>query len=224
MRPTTSLPYPAARSAGLLLMAAMILTLSGCQSLYYNTMEKFGIEKREIMVDRVENARDAQTDAQETFRSALAQFQSVVGEPDTELQEKYESISSAYEDSEQAAERVNERIEKVEEVASALFAEWEEELERYSSPELKRDSRNKLEATQKRYDSLIAAMHNAAERMDPVLQAFEDQVLYLKHNLNAQSVRGMQGELDRIEQDVDALIEQMQKSIAESERFIKGLE
>lgn len=215
--------YPSLPTRSPLLLACMLLTLAGCQSLYYNTLEKFGFEKRDIMVDRVESARDAQSDAQETFRSSLERFQSVVGEPDTELQDKYKAISAAYDNSQDAADNVNERIEKVEDVAEALFDEWEDELDSYSNDQLRRDSANKLEQTRQRYDSLITAMHNAAGRMEPVLQAFEDQVLYLKHNLNAQSIQGLKGELDEIEQNVDALIRDMQASIAESERFVQGL-
>lgn len=207
----------------LLLLGLLMLSLSGCQTVYYNTMEKFGIEKRDIMVDRVEAARDAQGEAGETFRSALERFQAVVGEPDTALQQKYEEIRQAYDNSSEAADEVNQRIEKVEEVAAALFAEWENELDQYSDPQLRRDSAEKLQETRRRYDTLITAMHSAAERMAPVLGAFQDQVLFLKHNLNAQAVQGMRGELDRLERDVDDLIERMEQSIAESERFIQGL-
>lgn len=202
----------------------LLLALTGCQTVYYSAMERFGVEKRDIMVDRVEAARDAQSEAQETFRSALERFQSVVSQPETELQEKYEEIRDAYEESQESAQKVNQRIEKVEDVAAALFEEWEGELDRYSDPQLRRDSARKLEETRQRYDRLVTAMENAASRMDPVLAAFEDQVLYLKHNLNAQAVRGLKGELDRLEQDVEALIQQMQRSIAESERFIQGLD
>lgn len=56
--------------------------------------------------------------------------------------------------------------------------------------------------------------------MQPVLTAFQDQALYLKHNLNAQAIGALKGELGRIESDVEALISNMQQSIAESESFI----
>jgi hypothetical protein len=52
--------------------AVFILTVLGaCSSAYYKTMEGLGIEKRDILVDRVEDARDAQDDASEQFTSAL---------------------------------------------------------------------------------------------------------------------------------------------------------
>jgi len=41
--------------------------------------------------------------------------------------------------------------------------------------------------------------------MDPVLEAFEDQVLFLKHNLNAQAIGALENELGQIRQDVDSL-------------------
>ncbi|GAA0846087.1 DUF2959 domain-containing protein [Marinobacter szutsaonensis] len=199
----------------------LALALGGCSTVYYNTMEKLGFEKRDILVDRVEDARDAQSEAQETFRSSLARFQSVVATPDTELKEKYEEIRDAYEDSVDAADEVRDRIDGVEDVSEALFAEWEEELALYESASLRRSSEQQLRETRSQYQQLITRMHQAEDRMDPVLQAFEDQVLYLKHNLNAQAIGALENELGRIRSDVDSLIRNMEASIAESEAFIQ---
>ena len=43
----------------------MMLITVGCSRAYYGAMEKVGVHKRDIMVDRVESARDAQQDAKE---------------------------------------------------------------------------------------------------------------------------------------------------------------
>ena len=202
-----------------LLLSAVLL--GGCSMVYYKTMEKFGYEKRDILVDRVEDARDSQNDAQETFRSSLERFQSVVDTPDTELKEQYAEISDAYEDSLASAEEVRDRIDKVEEVAEDLFDEWEDELSLYESASLRRSSEQQLKETRVQYGQLISRMHDAEDRMEPVLQAFEDQVLYLKHNLNAQAIGSLENELVSIRQDVDSLIRNMEQSIAESEAFIQ---
>ncbi len=204
-----------------LLGLLLCLGLAGCSSMYYSAMEKLGIEKREILVDRVGDARDAQSEAQETFRSSLARFQSVVDTPDTALQDKYDTIRTAYEDSEDAAEAVRDRIDAVEDVSEALFEEWEDELDLYESASLRRSSERQLAETRDQYDSLIARMHRAEAKMAPVLEAFEDQVLFLKHNLNAQAIGALEQELSQIRSDVDKLIREMEDSIAESEAFIE---
>ncbi|WP_286222214.1 DUF2959 domain-containing protein [Marinobacter apostichopi] len=219
-----SIPVTAVTSSGTRKLWPLLLSvalLGGCSSLYYNTMEKLGFEKRDILVDRVEDARDSQNDAQETFRSSLERFQSVVDTPDTELKQRYAEISDAYDDSKSSADDVRNRIDEVEEVAEDLFDEWEDELDEYESASLRRNSEQQLDETRAQYSQLISRMHNAEERMDPVLEAFQDQVLYLKHNLNAQAIGSLENELVSIRQDVDELIRNMEQSIAESEAFIK---
>ena len=59
----------------LFLAALLVLPLlTACSSAQYAVMEKFGIHKREILVDRVEDARDSQEEAKQQFASALEEL------------------------------------------------------------------------------------------------------------------------------------------------------
>jgi len=200
-----------------------LLTLTGCQSAYYAAWEKVGVEKRDILVDRVENAKESQEEAQEQFSSALEAFSAVVAFDGGELEDVYDRLNGQYEDSVAAADDVSARIDKVEGVAEALFDEWQEELEKYQNASLKRDSASKLRETQRRYKSLMKAMRNAESKMAPVLSALQDNVLYLKHNLNASAIGALQGELSTIENNVAQLLRQMNAAIAESDAFISSM-
>ena len=206
---------------GLVLMVAL---LGACSSAYYKTMEGLGIEKRDILVDRVEEARDSQDEASEQFASALEQFRSVVNFDGGDLEEIYDRLNSEYESSVNEAEAVSERIDAVEDVAGDLFKEWEQELEQYSRADMRRNSAALLNDTRKRYKQLMSTMRRAERSMEPVLEAFQDQVLYLKHNLNARAIGALRNELDTIERDTANLIKQMQKAIAEANAFIDSME
>ncbi len=209
----------------LLLGAALssTLVLTGCQSAYYSAWEKLGVEKRDIMVDRVENAKESQEDAQEQFSSALEEFSALINFDGGELEDVYNDLNDEYQASQSAAEEVSSRISNVESVADDLFDEWEDELEQYQSTSLRRESENKLRETRRRYDSMLKAMRRAESKMDPVLQALEDNVLYLKHNLNASAIGALQGELSQMKGDISSLIEDMNSAIAESDAFIKSM-
>ena len=198
--------------------------LGACSSAYYKTMEGLGIEKREILVDRVEEARDAQDSASEQFASALDQFRSTVNFDGGDLEETYDRLNAEYEKSVDEAEAVSDRIEAVESVADDLFEEWEQELEQYSRADLRRSSASLLNDTRKRYKQLMASMHRAERSMAPVLTAFHDQVLVLKHNLNARAIGALRNELDSIERDTANLIKQMQQAIKEANAFIDSME
>ena len=208
---------------GTLFLVTITLLLGACQSAYYGAAEKVGYHKREILVDRIEDTRDSQQDAQEQFRDALEQFRSVVQFDGGDLEKLYDRLQSEFDASEAAAAEISERIDKVDHVANALFDEWTEELSQYSNASLKRDSQRKLRATQQRYQNLLATMRRAEKSMDPVLDSFHDQVLYLKHNLNASAIAALQGEFEGIQVDIERLIAEMQKSIDESESFIQTL-
>ena len=202
----------------------MVLLLAGCQSAYYSTMEKFGVHKRDIMVDRVTDARDSQEEAKEQFASALERFSSVLEFKGGTLEEKYEQLKDELDRSEKKADEVHKRIAAVEDVSEALFEEWEDELSEYSSASLRKDSKKKLDQTKKQYAKLMTAMKKAEEKIEPVLRPLRDQVLYLKHNLNARAIASLQSELVNIETDVATLIREMETSIREADSFIKTLE
>ena len=204
----------------ILLGLVFILAIPGCSSTYYNAMEKVGIHKRDIMVSRVENARDSQEEAQEQFKSALEQFDSVVSLKETNLKKAYDKLNSEYEDSKAAAEDVSMRIEKVEEVSEALFEEWEEELELYQNKELKRSSAAQLRKTKSRYRELLVNLRRAEDSMAPVLKIFRDNVLFLKHNLNAQAIGSLQGEFAQLQGEINVLVQRMNVAIESSNSFI----
>jgi uncharacterized protein YdiU (UPF0061 family) len=201
----------------------VVLFLTGCASAYYGTMEKVGIHKRDILVDRVEAAQESQTEAQEQFKSALEQYASVIQLEDSDLKRTYEKLNDEYESSESAAKDVSERIKKVEDVAEALFEEWQKELDLYQSQSLKAASSEKLRDTNSRYSSMLSSMKIAEESMYPVLRALRDNVLYLKHNLNAQAIGALKGEFSNLKAEIGQLIERMNLSIEQSGEFIRQL-
>jgi len=231
---TAPAPAPSQRStfgrlaSGALLTAAIstllptLLVVPGCASAGIALREQFGVAKRQQLVDRVEDARDSQERAKEQFQSALEQFLSVTGQTGTggELERRYRELSSAYDRSASRAETVGKRIDSVEAVGSALFREWNSELSQYTDERLRSASEQQLRESQARYDELIRVMRSAEARMKPVLASLHNQVLYLKHNLNAQAIAGLQGVAIEVENDLTGLIREMEEAIAEADRFI----
>lgn len=203
--------------------ALVVVLLAGCQTVQYQALEAVGIEKRGILEARVEAASEAQDETGEQFETTLERFRSVVEFDGGDLERAYRRLNREYERSVDRAGEVSERIEAVERVAEDLFEEWEQELEAYSSADLRTRSRDLLEQTRTRYASMIAAMRRAEATIDPVLQTFEDQVLFLKHNLNSMAVDSIRGELGAIESETESLLAAMRESIAEADRFIETL-
>jgi DUF2959 family protein len=205
------------------LMVCLLGTLTSCSKVYYNTWEALGVHKRDIMVDRVQDARDDQEEAKEQFASALEKFSAMFEFEGGELEDKYKALKSELDDSESKAAAVTGRIDSVENVSEALFAEWETELEQYTNADLRSASEIQLRQTRTKYNQMISAMRKAEGKMQPVLSAFRDQVLFLKHNLNARAIASIEGTAGELETDVARLIEEMEASIREADEFISSM-
>jgi ElaB/YqjD/DUF883 family membrane-anchored ribosome-binding protein len=209
--------------AAIAFLMACEKTKEAAREKYYNALEKVGLERREILVQRVDSAREAQKKAQEQFRDALEEFQALVGYKGGAVEAKYEKLRGEYDDAKKRADTVNEKIQAVRNVATSLFREWESEIGQYTDPSLARASRRELSETRRRYEQLVGIMEKAASKMDPVLGKLHDQVLFLKHNLNAKVLGSLKGTADALQTDVTQLIVDMQASIQEADAFIKEM-
>jgi hypothetical protein len=207
-----------------LLLAVSLGLLAGCQSMYYGAMEKVGIHKRDIMVDRVKAARDTQNEAKQQFLTAMEQFKSVVNFKGGDLEKEYNKLNATLQKSESEAAAVRNRINAVEDVSNALFSEWRSEIKQYSSDTLRRSSQQKYDLTKAKYGELIEAMRKAESKLEPALVPLRDQVLYLKHNLNAKAIAGLSDELLTVQTNVDQLVRDMEASVAEADAFIAALQ
>jgi hypothetical protein len=207
-----------------LVLSAALLGLSACSSMYYGAMEKVGVHKRDIMVDRVKAARDTQSETKEQFVSAMEQFKSVVNFKGGDLEKQYNKLNATLQKSEAGAEEVRSRIRAVEDVSSALFNEWKSEIKQYSSDTLRKSSQQKYEAAKAKYKDLIAAMKRAESKLEPALAPLRDQVLFMKHNLNARAIAGLGSEVASVQTNVDRLVKEMETAIAQADSFIASLQ
>ena len=204
--------------------AVMILVIAGCSTAYYAPWEKLGYQKRDILKERVVEARDEQQAASEQFKDALTKLKEVYAFEGGDIEKAYRQLQGEFDDSQARADAVKKRIRSMETVAADLFVEWEKEIGQISTPAMASSSRQKLQETKGRYEEMHAALKKAETSMEPVLVQFRDYVLFMKHNLNAQAIASLKGEAVNIQNDIGKLIGEMNASIARADSFVKTLQ
>lgn len=190
---------------------------------YYSARESIGEHKREIVVYQVEQACASLQETRDEFEDALERFKNLVCINESGLEHKYNLLNRQYQFCRSKSDAVSNRIKAIEEISEALFVEWESELNEYTNRALRNSSRQQLKAARQNYARLIKAMQRAESKIQPVLAAFKDQVLYLKHNLNARAIAALQHEFIEISIDISQLILAMEQTIAEANLFVSAL-
>ena len=88
---------------------------------------------------------------------------------------------------------------------------------------LKNRSAAMLRDAKDRQSVYMKAMRKTESQMTPVLTAFHDQVLFLKHNLNARAIGSLKGTAASINTDVTAVMKSIDSSMQEADKLIASL-
>ncbi len=187
---------------------------------YYSARETIGEHKRDIVVYQVEQACTSLQETKAEFEDALDKFKSIVHVNEGSLEHKYHLLNRQYQFCRAKSDSVSERIKAIEGVSHALFAEWESELNEYTDRNLRNSSKQQLKVAKQNYTKLIKTMRLAETKIQPVLSAFKDQVLYLKHNLNGRAIAALHHEFLIISIDITQLIQAMELTITEASQFV----
>lgn len=212
------------RSLNAAIILWLVAAVFGCRSIYYDTMAKFGYQKRDLLVKSIQKALETQKDTKEQLQTTLEKFSALTGFSGGDLEDTYNKLKSELEDSQKEAQRLKDHISDVEEVAGDMFDEWESELSEYHDRELRSKSRAALQKTKSRYRTLITSMKKVEKKIDPVLIPLEDRVLFLKHNLNAKAIASLDQDLKSIKTDASSLIEAIQSSTDEANSFLDEMD
>jgi outer membrane murein-binding lipoprotein Lpp len=200
------------------------LALSGCTSTYYKTMRTLGKEKRDILVARVRDAKKDQDQTKEKLKTTMESFQAVTGFNGGSLEKSYNRLNSDYESANSQANKLHNKVESIDQVSNDLFKEWQGEINQMGNAKLKAQSTTLLRNAKTRQAAYMSAMHKTEDQITPVLAAFHDQVLFLKHNLNAKAIGSLKGTSASLQSDVENLIQSIDASSKEADKLISSLD
>jgi len=200
-----------------------LFLLASCSQLYYASMEKLGKEKRDILVQRVVEGKKDQEKAKQQLKTTLEAFQELTGFEGGNLEKVYKKLNSSLEDADGRAKTLTDRITSIDKVAGDLFTEWDKEIAGMKNGELRGKSRRILRDTKLRHQQYMQRMRATEKKIAPVLQVFQDQVTFLKHNLNAKAIGSLKNTSAKLDAEVSLLITDIEASIAEADNFIQTL-
>lgn len=212
-----------ARKAFCAVVCALLFLSLGCTRTYYKAMATLGKEKRDILVSRVKESKKDQQQAREQIKTTMESFQELTGFQGGQLEKNYKKLNSEYEKANDSAKKLHDRIDSIDKVSNDLFKEWQKEIDGMENRKLKQQSTDMLRRSRLQEAGYLKSMRLTEARMTPVIAAFHDQVIFLKHNLNARAIGSLKGTSAKISTDVDVLLTSLDGSIAQADALIQSL-
>ena len=206
-----------------ILILISMLSMNSCSSIYYGFWETFGQDKRDLLKSEIENSNEDQKDIKEEFTSTLERIKKEYDFDGGELERTYDYLSSRYEDAKKREKKLQNRIDKIEDIGADLFKEWKQEALEIKNPKYRRSSLAKLSRTKTQFAQLRSNLSKTEKMLEVVMGKFKDQVLFLKHNLNAKALGSLKVEFKEIEKGINQLIGNINSSQSTNNIFIERM-
>jgi Protein of unknown function (DUF2959) len=197
--------------------------MAGCQSTYYKAMATLGKEKRDILVQRIKEAKKDQDQTKQQLQTTMESFQALTGFQGGSLERNYKRLNSDYENAASQAGKLHDKVQSINQVSNDLFREWQGEISAMSNGKLKSQDTVMLRDAKVRQGTYLRAMRKTEDQIAPVLKAFRDQVLFLKHNLNSRAIGSLKSTSANLQSDVAELVQSIDASSQEADKLITSL-
>lgn len=196
------------RFASVFLTFSALGLAAGCASF---SKKDSGVRQVDDLVGRVGRVHLEAEVSRERVRDALADLQAIVaGDIQGDPIAAFDAFVEAVERSEEQAEALRRTDAPMRKAASAVFDRWEADLLTYSTPELRNKSRNRLEATRKRFEQVVIALDRADSAYETYNLGLRDHATFLSNDFNPASVRGIRKQVRALSawgQEVDQRLE-----------------
>lgn len=180
---------------------ALVLPLflaGACQAVYYSTMATFGVEKRDILIDRLEENAEALARTSQRLAEMASAYREATHSEGGDLVALHKAFSKAYGRAESAAGDLRGSIDDTHSVAMVTFEEWKTRTNEIQDADLRKRSTENYAVAQGGYQKLVRNIRAAEQALDPLLTRFRDHDVFMKLNLHhttMASLRESEGEL-----------------------------
>jgi hypothetical protein len=213
-------PLPSRRRALPWLVLACLL--GGCSTMYYAAMSQLGWERRDILVHRIEVARDSLRATGRALDAAWRTFHAAAA-ADADAAVVPAHLQTAYAHTDASARDAQQHVAAVESAGRALFEAWREDVAGTEDAALRTRDAELYERARARYDSTLAAMRQALAGIPPVLDLLRDQAAFLQRDQGPAARGALRAALAAAVADAGRLQQDIGRAIIEANASVQQL-
>jgi Protein of unknown function (DUF2959) len=174
--------------------AAAVLPLV-CSSCMFGSAPRGPDQVKALMVTIEDVARESETSQKETVAAVQALQKFAAANFGNDALAAYAELKQAVEHSEQREEALRRSLEPMKAAADTLFQSWTTDLDAFGSPELRQRSKERLENNRARFQAILKTAGSALASYTDINRRLRDHVLFFDHDLNAEALAAVQGEV-----------------------------
>jgi Protein of unknown function (DUF2959) len=182
-----------------------------------------GVKQIEDLVKAAGGTSQAIAEARLQLTKTIDAYNALLSEDVKDRKGAYKKLQQEMGNTEKRRADIRQRASAMNLEAEILFKKWDAAAAAIESPDLRKRSEDRLAGTKASYSEIGAAAQKAAEVYQPLMKALQDQVTYLSHDLNADSVASLKPDAAKLNAKAQELIKQIDETIAATNNRIAAL-
>jgi hypothetical protein len=157
------------------------------------------------------------------LETALKEYEMVVDNKDGDLIGHFSKFNSGLESVEKRRQKIKGEAEKLDLVAQQLWAQWDQQLAKFSSEDMKKRAMKRKEDTQAKFKKIDEEGDKAREAYERMMTKLRDHANFLSVDLNKSSVAELSKDWPELQKDTEKVfgfIDGMLSVIGEYEESI----
>ncbi len=174
-----------------LALAVMLLAgLAACGST--SSRGSGGIAKVDNLKSWVERVQAESERSKERVRTAVDSLDAVIAANyEDEVVVAYRKFRESINHSQRQALNLHATLKSMKRSAEPVFVQWNNDLQGFSSIQMRQRSRERLSDARRRYEAVVDAAEPALSIYEEINRTLGDYALYLNHDLNQSSLAGI---------------------------------
>lgn len=199
---------------------ALAIGIAGCRgSRAYDVSQTLVVQRRQILVNQAQEARESQLAAKRELTSAIRTLEALEHDTPAPPGLIRADLETEVETAKEARGALRRDVDSMARAATVLFEDWRAQLVRYADEHERETSRMLLIEAMRSYRGLIDVLRSTEQDLDAVIPLLERQVAMLEHQPPIPRVPARPG-IGEVKDQISQVVDSLDSSIEETEKYI----
>ena len=182
-----------------------------------------GVKETEQFIKSGGNLSQSVGEAKQQLQSTLTNYSELLGKSATEMKDSYKKLLKNIKESDEKLANARERVAQMQETGKTYFTGRATNIKKIQDPALQKQAQERLDASQKEFDGVLASLRSARESLDPVRKELGEQVKYLESDLSPSGTASLKPQAEKTKAGADAMFGKADEAIRTANTYFNGL-
>jgi hypothetical protein len=182
-----------------------------------------GVKETEQFVKAGGNLSQSVGEAKVQMQNTLTNYSELLGKSATDMKDGYKKLLKNIKESDEKLENARTKVAQMQETGKTYFTGREASVKKITDPTLQAQAQERLTASQKEFDGVLASLRSARESLDPVRKELGDQVKYLESDLSPSGTASLKPQAEKTKAGATAMFGKVDEAIRTANTYFNGL-